>query len=159
MPELAFLAPLALLLLPLAACLGLLDGWRARGPRRRFGAALRGLLLCLLVLALALPVLRSASPLPQSLHLVDVSDSIPPAEQARALAAVRAAAATPLALVATITRSQVPTSEPSVVARRRTVRSPDLPSTRSPSRLIASTCSCQVSTAHTSLPASAISAA
>ncbi len=93
MPELAVLAPLALLLLPLAVGLGLLDGWRAPGRRRRFGAALRGLLLCLLVLALARPVLRSTTPLPQSLHLVDVSDSIPPSEQARALAAVRAAAA------------------------------------------------------------------
>ena len=66
-----------------------------------------------------------------------------------------AADATPSALVAMITRSQGPGSDASVVASSRTVRSPLAPSTRSPRARIASMCSFQVSTAHTSFPADA----
>src|SRR6185436_10443539 len=72
---------------------------------------------------------------------------------------VWAAAATCIALVARTTRSQGPASCGSVVAFKRTVRSPEAPSTLSPRARIASMCSCQRSMAHTSWPAEAKSAA
>ncbi len=70
-----------------------------------------------------------------------------------------AAWATCIALVARMTRSQGPASLASVVALTRTVRSPEAPSTRKPLVRIASMCSRQVSTAHTSCPAEASSPA
>ncbi len=69
--------------------------------------------------------------------------------------AAAAAAATCIALVAMITRSQGPASRASVIAFTFTVRSPEAPSTRSPFARIASTCSRQVSMAQTSRPAAA----
>src|SRR3954467_670373 len=70
-----------------------------------------------------------------------------------------AAAATCIAFVARTTRSQGPASRASVVAFRRTVRSPEAPSTRRPRERIASTWSFQRSIAQTSWPAEAKSAA
>src|SRR4051812_26442707 len=70
-----------------------------------------------------------------------------------------AAAATCIAFVARTTRSQGPASRASVVAFRRTVRSPEAPSTRRPRERIASTWSFQRSMAQTSWPAEAKSAA
>src|SRR3954463_10010200 len=66
-----------------------------------------------------------------------------------------AAAATCIAFVARTTRSQGPASRASVVAFRRTVRSPEAPSTRRPRERIASTWSFQRSMAQTSWPAGA----
>src|SRR4051812_3977011 len=70
-----------------------------------------------------------------------------------------AAVATCIAFVARTTRSQGPASRAPVVAFRRTVRSPEAPSTRRPRERIASMCSFQRSMAHTSWRAEAKSAA
>ena len=96
--------------------------------------------------------MRSGAPMP--FWMVRMSVSLPsrgPSDFA--------AAATSWALVATITSSQGPTAAGSVVALRATRRSPLLPSMRRPWSWIAWMCSAQVSTAQTSLPASAKSAA
>ena len=96
--------------------------------------------------------MRSGAPMPFWMVRIRVSS---PSSGPRDFAA----AATSWALVATITSSQGPASAGSVVALRATVRSPLLPSSRRPWSRIAWMCSAQVSTAQTSLPASAKSAA
>ncbi|MEJ2210337.1 MAG: VWA domain-containing protein, partial [Anaerolineae bacterium] len=94
---LAFLQPQVLwllLLLPLAALLALLA--RPRGARdRRFwaGLGLRCLLLSLLILALAGAQVRRRSDVLTAVFVLDASDSIPAAEQARGEELVRQAIA------------------------------------------------------------------
>src|SRR5690554_6475080 len=70
-----------LLLIPLTVVLGLV-GRRGQTPRRLwFGLALRSLLLLFIVLALAGIQIRLPTDLLTTVFLLDVSDSIPPAEQ------------------------------------------------------------------------------
>ena len=75
------------------------------------------------------------------------------------LFAATAAAATPLAFVATIIRSHSPASLALVVAFIDTVLSPLAPSTRKPLLFMAEICSSHVSIAQTSFPESANNAA
>jgi hypothetical protein len=91
---------------------------------------------------------RSAEPSP-----FWIVSTIPPG--AKISRAALAASSTPLAFVAMMTSSAGPASRAVVVARNLATRSPLAPETRKPSRLIASICSAQRSTAQTSSPASA----
>ena len=76
MPEVVFGAPGALWLLAVALLVGLLDAWRTRGTPRRVGAAVRGLALAALVVALAQPVARWPGTALPPAHVLDASESI-----------------------------------------------------------------------------------
>ena len=86
LPTLSFVYPHVLwllLLIPLAIVLGLLGRRRLGRLRHWFGLGLRALLLALVVLALAGTQLRLRTDVLTTVFLLDVSDSVPAAEQAR----------------------------------------------------------------------------
>ncbi|UCC88142.1 MAG: VWA domain-containing protein, partial [Anaerolineales bacterium] len=80
-----------LLLLPLVAGLALLGGRRPTRTRFWTGLALRGILLILIVLALAGVQIRQRSDSLTAVFVLDVSDSVPVEEQARGEILIRQA--------------------------------------------------------------------